>query len=58
VIDIAGNRVRLRSLTLDDVEPLAAAIEADATSFGPGGEEARRSRTASSSMSPSKATGG
>jgi RimJ/RimL family protein N-acetyltransferase len=41
VIDIAGNRVRLRSLTLDDVEPLAAAMEADATSFGPGGEEAR-----------------
>ena len=41
MIDIVGTRVRLRSLTLDDVEPLAAAREADETSFGPRGEEAR-----------------
>jgi len=41
VIDIVGKRVRLRSLTLDDVEPLAAAREVDETSFGPSGEEAR-----------------
>ena len=41
MIDIVGKRVRLRSLTLDDVEPLAAAREVDETSFGPSGEEAR-----------------
>ena len=41
MIDVAGTRVRLRSLTLDDLEPLAAAREADETSFGPGGEQAR-----------------
>ena len=41
MIDVAGTRVRLRSLTLDDIEPLAAAREADDTSFGPRGEEAR-----------------
>ncbi len=41
MVDLAGTRVRLRSLTLDDVEPLAAAGEADRRSFGPGGEEAR-----------------
>ena len=41
MIDVAGTRVRLRSLTLDDVEPLAAAREVDDTSFGPRGEEAR-----------------
>jgi RimJ/RimL family protein N-acetyltransferase len=41
VIDVVGTRVRLRSLTLDDLEPLAAAREADETSFGPGGEQAR-----------------
>jgi RimJ/RimL family protein N-acetyltransferase len=41
VIDVAGTRVRLRSLRLDDIEPLAAAREVDETSFGPRGEEAR-----------------
>lgn len=41
MIDVVGTRVRLRSLTLEDVEPLAAAKEADRRSFGPGGEEAR-----------------
>ena len=41
MIEIVGKRVRLRSLTLDDVEPLIAAREADETSFGPSGEEAR-----------------
>ena len=41
MIDVVGTRVRLRSLTLDDLEPLAAAREADETSFGPGGEQAR-----------------
>jgi RimJ/RimL family protein N-acetyltransferase len=41
MVDVVGNRVRLRSLTLEDVEPLAAGMEADPTSFGPGGEEAR-----------------
>ena len=41
MVDVVGTRVRLRSLALEDVEPLAAAMEADARSFGPGGEEAR-----------------
>ena len=41
MIDIVGKRVRLRSLTLDDVETLAAAREVDDSSFGPQGEEAR-----------------
>ena len=41
MIDIVGKRVRLRSLTLPDVEPLVAAREADGTSFGPPGQEAR-----------------
>ena len=41
MVDVVGTRVRLRSLTLEDVEPLAAGMEADPRSFGPGGEEAR-----------------
>ncbi|MEP6978889.1 MAG: hypothetical protein ABI948_12630, partial [Thermoleophilia bacterium] len=41
MVDMVGTRVRLRSLTLEDVEPLAAAMEVDSRSFGPGGEEAR-----------------
>ena len=41
MVDVAGTRVRLRSLTLEDVEPLAAAMEVDRRSFGPGGEEGR-----------------
>ena len=41
MVDIVGTRVRLRSFTHDDVEPIAAAQEADPTSFGPGGEELR-----------------
>jgi RimJ/RimL family protein N-acetyltransferase len=41
VIDIVGKRVRLRSLTMADIEPLVAAREADDTSFGPPGQEAR-----------------
>ena len=41
MVDLVGTRVRLRSLTLEDVVPLAAAKEVDARSFGPGGEEAR-----------------
>jgi RimJ/RimL family protein N-acetyltransferase len=41
VVEIEGTRVRLRSLALEDVEPLAAAMEVDPTSFGPGGDELR-----------------
>ena len=41
MVDVVGTRVRLRSLTLEDVEPLAAAMEVDRRSFGPGGEEGR-----------------
>ncbi|MDX6483479.1 MAG: hypothetical protein QOE95_1250 [Gaiellaceae bacterium] len=41
MIEIVGERVRLRSLTLDDIEPLVAAREADNASFGPPGEGAR-----------------
>ena len=41
MVDLVGTRVRLRSLTLEDVEPLAAAMEVDRRSLGPGGEVAR-----------------
>ena len=41
MVDVVGTRVRLRSLTLEDVEPLAAAMEVDKRSLGPGGEVAR-----------------
>jgi RimJ/RimL family protein N-acetyltransferase len=49
--------VRLRSLTLDDVEPLAAAQEVDARSFGPGGEEARSRLRKQIERSPTLADG-
>jgi RimJ/RimL family protein N-acetyltransferase len=52
-----GERVRLRSLTLDDVEPLAAAKEADTRSFGPGGEEARARLRKQIERSPTLANG-
>jgi len=41
MVNVVGTRVRLRSVMLEDVEPLVAGMEADPRSFGPGGEEAR-----------------
>jgi RimJ/RimL family protein N-acetyltransferase len=41
VVDVRGTRVRLRPLTLGDVEPLAAAADGDRGNLGPGGDERR-----------------
>jgi RimJ/RimL family protein N-acetyltransferase len=41
VVDVHGTRVRLRSLTLADVEPLVAGAERDRGNLGPRGDEAR-----------------
>ncbi|MDQ5820332.1 MAG: GNAT family N-acetyltransferase [Actinomycetota bacterium] len=41
MVEVNGTRVRLRSVTLEDVEPLAAAVDSDPTNLGPGGEAAR-----------------
>ena len=40
-VEIHGTLVRLRSLTLEDVEPLARAADADPTNLGPGGDSTR-----------------
>ena len=39
--EVAGARVRLRPITLDDVDALVAAQEAEPASFGPSGDEGR-----------------
>ena len=41
MVDLSGTRVRLRTLTLDDVDALAALADDDSGSFRPGGEEGR-----------------
>ena len=41
MVELNGTRVRLRSLTLDDVEPLARNADSDPTNLGPGGKAAR-----------------
>jgi ribosomal-protein-alanine N-acetyltransferase len=41
MVDVAGTRVRLRSLTLADVDALVAAAESDPATFGSGGDERR-----------------
>ncbi|MFN2469692.1 MAG: GNAT family N-acetyltransferase [Gaiellaceae bacterium] len=41
MVDVSGPRVRLRPLTVDDIEALVAGREADPASFGPRGDEAR-----------------
>ena len=41
MVEIAGRTVRLRSITLDDIELLVAARRADPGTFGPGDDAAR-----------------
>jgi RimJ/RimL family protein N-acetyltransferase len=41
VVEVRGTRVRLRPLTLADVEPLAAAADEDPGNLGPGGDDRR-----------------
>ena len=44
MVEITGTRVRLRSLTLDDVDALTAAADAEPASFGRGNAAADRIR--------------
>jgi RimJ/RimL family protein N-acetyltransferase len=58
VVDVTGTQVRLRSLTLDDIDALLAARDADPDTFGPGGEEARERLRKQVERNPTLADGG
>jgi N-acetyltransferase len=58
VVELTGTRVRLRSLTLDDVDALVVARDADPATFGPGGAEARERLRKQVGRSPTLADGG
>ena len=58
MVDVVGTRVRLRPLAHSDIEPLLAAREADAASFGTGGDEARERLRKQIERNPTLADGG
>ena len=58
MVDVAGERVRLRPLTHADIEPLVAEREADPASFAPGGDEGRERLQRQIDRSPTLDDGG
>src|SRR3712207_9373160 len=58
MVEVAGTRVTLRSITLDDVDALIAGQEQDPASFGPGGEEGRERLRRQGERNPTLENGG
>jgi RimJ/RimL family protein N-acetyltransferase len=58
VVEVIGTQVRLRSLTLDDIDALVTARSADPATFGPGGEDAREQLRKQVERNPTLENGG